>query len=494
MKGVSAFISMAFVILFGIIAISVVLVVVAPTLDRARDFAVVDEAMQSLEILDNNIREMASEYQEAKRTISVSVTDGTFKIDQSQDFLYFIYTPKTALGISGSRGDVEIETGDNVFSDYFVKYDEASDASPIWTTVAGTWKVQSGAFNVVNGTAYHPVTLKKGNYYKLSTNVSNVGGETTGEIAVLPVPIVDLKGWWHFDEGSGSNMTYDYSGNKNNGTLTNMNPYGNLTSGWNSTDCKYGNCLKFDGVNDYVDVGENFDTILTDEFSVGMWFKIEDANTWGYGISKGTGNDLETVLRQDECVIRTSDGWQYPAGTGTWGSTNNLNFNEWYYYVITYSGSGSDHTLTAYLNGQSIGTETSLGAIDSGTPLYIGTDGTDYNNGTIDEVRVYSRALTAAEVSSDYALGLKRLTGTDSITFTAPQANINLTVSNPGGTTDFDDIILSGGDQNQLRFVVPYGNIEIQGSDHFSSGQNQIIIKHNGTNATNSRPNIAISK
>jgi len=135
-----------------------------------------------------------------------------------------------------------------------------------------------------------------------------------------------------------------------------------------------------------------------------------------------------------------------------------------------------------------------LGAIDSGTPLYIGTDGTDYNNGTIDEVRVYSRALTAAEVSSDYALGLKRLTGTDSITFTAPQANINLTVSNPGGTTDFDDIILSGGDQNQLRFVVPYGNIEIQGSDHFSSGQNQIIIKHNGTNATNSRPNIAISK
>jgi len=493
MKGISAFISMAFVILFGIIAMSVVLVVVAPTLDRAKDFAVVDEAMQSLEILDNNVREMASEYKEAKRTISVSVTDGSFKVDTGHDFLYFIYTPKTALGISGSRGDVEIETGDNVFSDYFVKYDEASDASPTWTTVAGTWQVQSGKFNVINGTAYHPVTLKKGNYYKLSANVTNVSGETGGEIAVLPGAVEDLKLWLHFDEGSGSNMTYDYSGNKNNGTLTNMNIAGNSTSGWNSTDCKYGNCLKFDGINDYVDCGNSESLQITSAITVSVWVKVKNEGSYDAIVAKSDGNTAGWVLsaRGDD------DTWSFWVYVGsfyrgqmakTWQDGN------WHHVVGTYDG----ETVTIYVDGVE-GTEdtTPSGDItDYNGNVMIGqeSDGGVFFDGTLDEVKIYSRALSGDEVSADYTLGLKRLTGTDSITFTAPQADINLTLSNPGGTSDFDDIILSGGDQNQLRFVVPYGNIEIQGSDHFSSGQNQIIIKHNGTNATNSRPNIAISK
>jgi hypothetical protein len=59
-----------------------------------------------------------------------------------------------------------------------------------------------------------------------------------------------LVGYWSFDEGSG-NIARDYSGNGNNGTLYNFNF--TATSGW--VDGKVGKALSFDGVDDYVNVG-----------------------------------------------------------------------------------------------------------------------------------------------------------------------------------------------------------------------------------------------
>src|SRR6056297_596327 len=78
----------------------------------------------------------------------------------------------------------------------------------------------------------------------------------------------NLVGYWKFDEGSGT-TAYDSSGNGNDGTLTN----GPI---W-STDAREGNySLSFDGVDDYVDVGNSQILQMDTSFSISFWVKIND--------------------------------------------------------------------------------------------------------------------------------------------------------------------------------------------------------------------------
>ena len=60
-----------------------------------------------------------------------------------------------------------------------------------------------------------------------------------------------------------------------------------------------------------------------------------------------------------------------------------------------------------YINGVLDGMQPLTGTIDSpNTPIYIGKRGSWYFNGIIDEVRIYNRALSAAEVQEDFQNGV----------------------------------------------------------------------------------------
>ena len=87
--------------------------------------------------------------------------------------------------------------------------------------------------------------------------------------------------------------------------------------------------------------------------------------------------------------------------------------DEWHHIASTFDGT----TIRCYLNG--IETDTNiLSAIKSDNArLFIGQDGWgNIFNGTVDEVKIYSRALSVDEVRADYEAGLngtaKSLTGT----------------------------------------------------------------------------------
>jgi hypothetical protein len=88
-------------------------------------------------------------------------------------------------------------------------------------------------------------------------------------------------------------------------------------------------------------------------------------------------------------------------------ATTDINDNQWHYLVGTYDGS----TMKCYVDGSLEGTNTSF---SGNLPVRIGDlrIGADYDttpgnffNGSIDEVRVYNRALSAAEVGDLYRLG-----------------------------------------------------------------------------------------
>jgi hypothetical protein len=89
-------------------------------------------------------------------------------------------------------------------------------------------------------------------------------------------------------------------------------------------------------------------------------------------------------------------------------SSQNLNDNNWYHLVGTYLASTT--TISLYVdgvlsnNGVASGTVVTLATNDSaGIGHAIGFS--EYYNGSLDDARIYNRALSAQEVAQLYAVG-----------------------------------------------------------------------------------------
>jgi len=484
-KAVSPLIATVFTILFGVIMLAIVLNVVNPMFRRAQSTSVVTDAFQNLEMLNTAINGVASESQGSKRTVSLSVTEGFYRTNSTYDWLYFEYEPQEDIRLTGTKGNVEIERGLE-FADYFNYYVDGSKATPAWTNTSGQWTASDYKYSGQNGLAYHNVSGPFENW-KFSASISNVTGPTGGQVFVLPTNPESLVGFWPFDNRSGS-VAYDYSGNRNNGTLTDMNTIGNATSGWNSTDCKFGSCLKFDGVNDYVDVGNASSLNMgTNDFTISSWIKLNKLDV-GYGIIRkrgtGVGWDLQ-VWDTNRLDFRTYNGtWNeiYPSA-GTWTAVTDT----WYFVVAQKDGS----TLRLFANGVQIGTaEAHSSTISNTDNVKIGL-AQYYANGTIDEVMVFNRLLSAAEILALYETSTKKLDATGTQTITA-KTNVSVVLSNPAGRTKFDDVRVTR-EKNKLTFIIPYDGIDINGTLRVGKGEHWIEILHMGINATSNRPVIQIT-
>jgi hypothetical protein len=107
-KALSPYISAAFVILLGIVAVSLTITVLTPAFNKAKDSAVMNEALHNLELIDEAVKEIASEGEGSKRTIYLKVTEGTYRVDSENDFINFTYRMKEGLEVYGQRGRVNI--------------------------------------------------------------------------------------------------------------------------------------------------------------------------------------------------------------------------------------------------------------------------------------------------------------------------------------------------------------------------------------------------
>jgi hypothetical protein len=212
-----------------------------------------------------------------------------------------------------------------------------------------------------------------------------------------------LVGSWSFDEGAGTTV-YDSSGNGNNGTLIN-GPV------WSAGE--FGGALTFDGTDNYVQIPHS-DTLTSSNFTIEAWIYLNsDVNStqarivskqetisksysfgiFGKGYGGSTGNQLLLSIGN---------------GTTWWNflSTTHLSNQTWYHVAGTQEGT----TSKIYINGQldKNGTTLTQTANNTGV-LTIGcqnqttpaTGAMFFFNGTIDEVRIYNRALSQQEIQVD---------------------------------------------------------------------------------------------
>jgi len=201
-------------------------------------------------------------------------------------------------------------------------------------------------------------------------------------------------GIWHLDEGSGS-TTYDETGNNNDGTLYNGTQVSSQEPTWTSS-CKSGNCLRFDGSNDYVSTSTDLSSFTNATFEAWLYPRnVTGGTNWQPIIWTGTSGNSGIAI------------WN--GGFHGYHSGNTMVFapasaNEWVHIVVTYEGLPVNPTVKIYKNGSlaQTGISTYNRPLDSN--LFIATTSNFYSyfNGTVDEVRIYNRALSPEEINASY--------------------------------------------------------------------------------------------
>ena len=213
-------------------------------------------------------------------------------------------------------------------------------------------------------------------------------------LASGPALAADLVGWWKFDEGQGT-VVRDYSGSGNDGTI-------NGAPLW--IDGPLGKALQFvqlAGTSDYVDCGNAASLNILEKLTLCAWVKTTDAGEPAAGQQGGQNhyiskhNSYQVKHRTNLLIFAIWDGGAPFACRISIDKSFN---DEWRHVVGTYDGK----VLKTYVDGKLEGEAAHVGDIDRlNLNVNIGKNPNqnDQNfRGGIDEVQIYNRDLSAAQV------------------------------------------------------------------------------------------------
>lgn len=193
-------------------------------------------------------------------------------------------------------------------------------------------------------------------------------------------------------------------------TVADLSPQGNdaiIHGNAESVEGKYGEAMSFDGADDFLEVPIS-DTLTFTEgttFTAQAWIKTEDAPTQNDGVvgtyRQSTDAFWNISVSGDNAATRGYMGFNL-RDVGRANSTNisspgPLNDGEWHHLV----GVRDQDTKKAgfYVDGKLIDeVADQTGDIDSGQPVWIGEHLQRYYMGIIDEVMIWDRALSEAEI------------------------------------------------------------------------------------------------
>lgn len=215
----------------------------------------------------------------------------------------------------------------------------------------------------------------------------------------------DLVGEWKLDETSGTTAK-DSSGSGDNGTLL---PVGSEPL---RVDGVFGKALQFNGTNGYVEASNNFsfDTSKSG-YTVSAWIYQISGNGYSWNSVAGAGLDGARF------GLMTQGGTKIGAwACGYYGNgptVKNLE-NKWHYIIAVYPQNETGFTpVKMYFDAEYVGDSVfgrSSPCVNSGRIQIAKSYGgySTWFNGKVDEVQIYNRALSMAEIQQLYAEGASR--------------------------------------------------------------------------------------
>ena len=233
----------------------------------------------------------------------------------------------------------------------------------------------------------------------LTNGVATGDGETATASAQSA-----LVAQWNFNETSGTTAASEGScGASCNGTLTSFASTASQDqaagTGWTANNKRWGvGALMFDGTDDYVSIA-NTSTLNPSTITIETWFKGSAINGTNSNYILGKYN---TTSPWQGYGIRAHDNlFKCWVGGSAWtAGTTNIVDDRWHYGVCTYDGTNTK----VYVDGKLEATQAQTATLAHTSNLTIGSYNSPSNNwnGVIDSVRIYSRALTASEILSNY--------------------------------------------------------------------------------------------
>jgi hypothetical protein len=246
-------------------------------------------------------------------------------------------------------------------------------------------------------------------------------------VATATFNLSGLVAWWKFDEGSGASAA-DSSGNGHTGTLVNGPAW---TTG-----------VKNSGLN-FNPAGNSY--VAVADFNPPAALTME---AWIFpGNNTGTDSIILNKHNQEYDFRLTGLGYLSGGAGGTPLTDSSFSFydaanvNQWHHVVYTFDN--VTHTHALYRNGAQVATGTNNATItNQSTQLWIGRH-SQYNFGTfrgaLDEVRIYQRPISAAEVLANYnstksiaaaSTAAASASASGALNVTRLQASIQFTASN----------------------------------------------------------------
>jgi uncharacterized repeat protein (TIGR01451 family) len=247
----------------------------------------------------------------------------------------------------------------------------------------GTWNLVSG-----NGTITTPSSPTSGltdlgygaNVFRWTIH-NGTCGDSTDDVTITRRPsLCGEVGWWPGD-GDANDIFGSYHGTLQNGAT--------FATG------QVGQAFSLDGVNDFVQVPDDPNLDIRGHITIDAW--IKPVALGGRIVDKSGGSD-GYLLGTDSGHLRLA------IGSTSISSSAILSTTVWTHVAGVYDGS----QLKVYINGVLDTSLAASGAIPTNTlPLHIGADqsGLSNFNGLIDEVQLYNRALSDAEVLSIFDAG-----------------------------------------------------------------------------------------
>jgi hypothetical protein len=230
----------------------------------------------------------------------------------------------------------------------------------------------------------------------LLTAVATLGLTTATMAQTVPsyVPTNGIAGWWPFNGNAN-----DESGNNNhgivNGATLSTDRFGQTNKAYN-----------FNGLTSYIEIPNASNLQLTNNYSISGWF---NANVFFLSST----NDRRLISKVQPTgwyggyEIFIGGNTNDIAHTGNVGGNNfvvgssGYNINNWYMFTVTYEGT----TQNLYMNGVLVNSQPNTGSLQTSTlPLLFGKIGgnSGYFDGELDDIGIWNRALTSAEITALY--------------------------------------------------------------------------------------------